>query len=124
MTLILNMAPTLRKYEQDVQITNRNGSYINGEWVEDPNTYITIRAVVQPKVNRFSTNNSYGEEANGNMAFWSKSEIKVANDTLGTPSDIILVDSVRYKIISVRLWNKYNFYMAVGEQLSERRQGG
>lgn len=124
MTLILNMAPTLRKYEQDVQITNRNGSYINGEWVEDPNTYITIRAVVQPKVNRFSTNNSYGEEANGNMAFWSRSEIKVANDTLGTPSDIILVDSVRYKIISVRLWNKYNFYMAVGEQLSERRQGG
>jgi hypothetical protein len=124
MTLILNMAPTLKKYEQDVQITNRNGSYINGEWIEDPNTYITIRAVVQPKVNRFSTNNSYGEEANGNMAFWSKSEIKVANDTLGTPSDIILVDSVRYKIISVRLWNKYNFYMAVGEQLSERRQGG
>ena len=124
MTLILNMAPTLKKYEQDVQITNRNGSYINGEWVEDPSTYITIRAVVQPRVNMFSTNNSYGEEANGNMAFWSSSEIKAANDTLGTPGDIILVDSVRYKIISVRLWNKYNFYMSVGEQLSERRQGG
>jgi len=125
MALVFDIGSIVNCFAENVLLKNRTGAYdINGRWVENPAADATILATVQPDKSRDLDNQDYGSQANGNMAFWSRTKINPVDEDSGIPGDVIQFKGKDYKIISVRFWDSYGYYRAVGELLSQERKGG
>jgi len=93
------------------------GAYVDGIYQQGGTfTFKTIASVQQPLADDLQ-NLPEGERDKDIKKFISKKQIKTTDDRGEIPADVVIYNSVRYKIIAAQDWNAYGHTTAFGARV-------
>lgn len=75
------------------------GNFVNGRWVAGATVDVYIRGTLQPTTAEDLEILPEGSRKSGLVTLYTKSEIRIAGDTLNTESDLIVVSGKTYKAL-------------------------
>ncbi len=112
----INVSEALDMDTAEIMTVERTsiGSYVDGLYVKgSTSTFKTLASSQQPTPRQIETLPE-GERDKNPRLFISKKPLRTLSDRDGTPADIVIYKSVRYKIIMLGDWSSYGHTYAFG----------